>query len=165
MTAITVDHDQSLHSVFKKIASKRGTLLNPSYYQFRDYHENMENLESPERLLNYKDESNLNCLDMSIPVRDLPSRELLFVSKYFVDSPTNRHRQDQIDPGNMLLSLSSAIQVKKEQALMTSQVVVDEDVKDEDILLNEITATTYKVSISQLISRRNMKFIRPMSTE
>jgi len=148
MTAITVDHSQNLYAVFNKIASKRGTLLNPFHYQFRVYHEDKDNLESPDRLLNYKDESNLNCLDMNIPVEDLPSRELLLVSKYFVDSPTNRHRQGQVDVSSMLFSLPTTIQVKKEQALLTSHAAADEDVKEEDVLLNEITATTYKVNSS-----------------
>jgi len=155
--AITANPEDNLNALLAKIEKKQGIQLDASQFQFRFFHENSNPIETADRALNYKDESNLNCLDMRIPVKDLKLRELLLVNKFFLDSPTRKM------PLNPLPSTTpNAINTKKEQAMYNSFGKADDDTKEEDILLNDITATTYKVFISGC-KERNMRFIRRMS--
>ena len=144
MTALTMEREQTLRDVFVKIAAKRGIPSKPSHYQFQVYHEDMDTQQTTDRALNYKDEGNLSCLNMNTPVKDLKHRELILLGKYFVDSPVSKKRPEALT--TLPASLAYAIQVKKEQALLSfQQNTNDEDIKEEDILLNDISATTYKV--------------------
>ncbi len=147
--AVSADPQQTLREVFGKVAGKRGVALRPEDFQFRVYHDGFNVNETADRVLNYKDESNLNCLDMRLPIKELKSSELLLASKYFVDSPGGRRRaaeQDALDLA--LLAQTRTIAIRKQQAMCTVPVpAADEDVKEEEILLNEVSATTYKAGL------------------
>ncbi|MDR3582333.1 MAG: hypothetical protein P4L67_03610 [Candidatus Pacebacteria bacterium] len=134
---------QTLDDAFRKVAIKQGLLIRPSEFQFRVYRQDMNPNESTDRFLEYKDDSNLNCLDMEIPIRDLKSREFLLVNKYFVDSPSQKKRLVEHSESSPQ-ARDRTIEAQKKQAMCTQPRLTNEDFNEDEILLNDISATTYK---------------------
>jgi len=159
IVTLAAEQSDSLEIVFKKICLKRGVKLLGYHYQFRYFVINekfaseneidltkkiIQHHQNTETILNYKEEVNLNNLSMKMQVKDLESRELLLISKYFVDFPyMMSSRKIQNCDSCVSLSQPNTIQTKKTQALFNS-FVIDSNLSEDEILLNEISATNYK---------------------
>ena len=101
---------------------------------------------------------------MNSPVKNLKSRELMLVNKCFVDIPIKRMDYVRTESVAHSLCLPHAIQTKKAQALLLAWNQ-DHNITEDEILLNDITATTYKVSMCLQVTLyyRSTKCARQMN--
>eukprot|EP00826_Nyctotherus_ovalis_P012573 TRINITY_DN13335_c0_g1_i5.p2 TRINITY_DN13335_c0_g1~~TRINITY_DN13335_c0_g1_i5.p2 ORF type:complete len:232 (+),score=66.15 TRINITY_DN13335_c0_g1_i5:1114-1809(+) len=115
--------------------------LNPKDCAFYYLSEKVDLGQSSAQLLHYANSANICRLDMSLPVRFLRAKELLLMEKMSLDIPARVSSASKVN--GVLISSPQAIQRRKLQALLCLQPP-ESDLEEDEILLNEITGTTYK---------------------
>jgi len=156
-----VDSNSTLLSVCEKIFAKYDKTLNPRDFNFYYLDENIDIGQQINQLLHYKNNINLRSLGMQLPVKCLKSKELLLIKKFLLDIPIRVNNLSKVD-GTFVFS-PQFIQHRKEQAISGVRPPESELTEDE-ILLNEITATTYKASSIFTIGIRSNQNQRKRNT-
>lgn len=140
-TFLSVDNKSTLLSVFEKFIAKYEISLNPKDYAFYYLNEKIDLAQSHTQLMEYSNNLYIRSLNMNLPVKFLKVKELLLVEKVSLDIPARMGSASKVN--GVLVSSPQAIQRRKHQALLCLQTP-ETDLDEDEILLNEITGTTYK---------------------